>query len=95
MTLLCPAIKILERLLLPLLDEHLEVPAFQHGFRAAHATVSALHDLNAEIATGFNRRKPMGRTALLQIDLSKAFDMVSHDKLLQDLLDSALPPAVV
>ena len=32
-SLLSPAIKIMERLLLPSLTEHLEVPAHQHGFR--------------------------------------------------------------
>ena len=32
-SLLCPAIKILERLLLPTLQENLQIPDFQHGFR--------------------------------------------------------------
>jgi hypothetical protein len=94
-SLLCPAIKVLERLLLPTLCEHLPVPDYQHGFRPAHSTTSALLDVNCAIAAGFNRRKPPGRTVLLQIDLSKAFDMVNHDKLLTDLNNSTLPGAVV
>ena len=33
-------------------------------------------------------KKNPDRTVLLQIDLSKAFDMVSHDKMNKDLLTS-------
>ena len=91
-SLLCPAIKILERLVLPTLQEHLPIPTFQHGFRANHSTTSALNNLNLDISQGFNQKKPPHRTVLLQIDLSKAFDMVSHTKLLQDLNNSSLPP---
>jgi hypothetical protein len=81
--------------LLPVLNEHLPECSFQHGFRATHSTTSALLDLNNSIAKGFNQRKPPGRTVLLQIDLSKAFDMVNHDKLLEDLNSTSLPGALV
>ena len=90
-SLLCPAIKILERLILPTLTESLEVPVFQHGFRKNHSTVSALNDFNEQVASGFCKKRPPDRTVLLQIDLSKAFDMVSHDKLLKDLGQSNMP----
>ena len=93
-SLLCPAIKILERLILPTLTEHLNVPDIQHGFRSEHSTVTALHDFNQAIAEGFNQKKPAHRTVLLQLDLSKAFDMVSHDKLMKDLNNSTLPPEI-
>jgi hypothetical protein len=93
-SLLCPAAKILERLILPELTEHLPIPNFPHGFRKNHSTSSALNDLNQDITRGFNQKKPADRTVLLQIDLSKAFDMVSHDKLLNDLNKSTLPPFV-
>ena len=92
--LFCPAIKILERLILPILNENLQIPSFQHGFRAQHSTVMALNNLNIDIAAGFNKKKPPARTVLLQIDLSKTFEMVSHSKLLQDLNNSTLPPAL-
>ena len=91
-SLLCPAIKILERLILPVLNENLPIPNFQHGFRAQHSTVTALNNLNIDIADGFNEKKPPARTVLLQIDLSKAFDMVSHSKLLQDMKTQPFPP---
>ena len=91
-SLLCPAIKIMERVILPILDECLPVPDVQHGFRKMHSTVTALHDFNQDICRGFNKKKPSQRTILLQLDLSKAFDMVSHDKLLADIHLSNLPP---
>ena len=91
-SLLCPAIKVMERLLLPILDHHLQVPDFQHGFRKNHSTITALHDFNQDVSEGFNKNIPPDRTVLVQIDLSKAFDMVSHDKLINGLNDSDLPP---
>ena len=93
-SLLSPAIKVMERLLLPSLNEHLTVPDHQHGFRKNHSTVSALNDFNQQVSEGFNQIKPPDRTLLLQIDLSKAFDMVSHNKLIQDLNNSTLPAVI-
>ena len=93
-SLLCPSIKIFERLLLPTLTQHLPVPDIQHGFRKNHSTVSALSDFAIDIANGFNQPKPADRTLLLQVDLSKAFDMVSHEKLLHDLNETSLPDFV-
>ena len=90
-SLLCPGIKILERLILPTLKENLPVPDIQHGFRSQHSTVTALNDFTQHVAGGFNQRKPADRTLLLQLDLSKAFDMVSHEKLMKDLNQSTLP----
>ena len=93
-SLLCPAIKILERLILPTLTENLQIPEFQHGFRKNHSTVTALNEFNHHVTGGFNQKRPPNRTVLLQIDLSKAFDMVSHDKLLKDLNQSNLPSSM-
>ena len=90
-SLLCPAIKILERLILPTLTETLPVPDFQHGFRKMHSTVTALNEFTEDVASGFNQLRPPKRTVLLQLDLSKAFDMVNIDKLLDDLNHSNLP----
>ena len=76
--------------------DNLNIPVFQHGFRKDHSTVTALNDFNTQISNGFNERasvKP-DRTVLLQIDLSKAFDMVNHDKLLKDLNQSNIPGAL-
>ena len=80
--------------LAPPLTEHLPVPDIQHGFRKHHSTITALHDFNQNIADGFNKKKPPDRTVLLQIDLSKAFDMVSHEKLLRDLNKTKVPDTI-
>jgi hypothetical protein len=90
-SLLCPAIKILERLILPTLQENLPIPDFQHGFRQLHSTVTALNEFNIQVSDGFSKKRPPDRTVLLQLDLSKAFDMVNLDKLLKELNQSTLP----
>jgi hypothetical protein len=94
-SLLSPCIKVLERLILPILNEHLVDHPNQHGFRPLRSTVTALLEVNSRIAAGFNQEKPPSRTVLLQIDLSKAFDMVNHELLLRDLNQSSLPGAVI
>ena len=91
-SLLCPAIKILERLILPSLQENLPIPDFQHGFRQLHSTVTALNEFNTQVSEGFSKKRPPDRTVLLQLDLSKAFDMVNLDLLLNELNQSTLQP---
>ena len=94
-SLLSPLIKTLERLLLPALNEHLAPAPNQHGFRAQHSTVTALHQLHHIISDGFNQKKPPVRTVVVALDLSKAFDMVDHDTLLEDLNNTTLPGSLV
>ena len=62
------------------MTKHLPVPEFQHGFRKDHSTLTALNEFNDDITNGFNKKAPPDRTVLLQLDLSKAFDMVSHEE---------------
>ena len=64
----------------------------QHGFRSQHSTVSALLPLANRVADGFNERKPARRTGLLCVDLSKAFDVVTHHKLVERISQSDLHP---
>ena len=91
-SLLSPAIKVLERLVLPSLSQHLPIAPHQHGFRKQHSTTSALLKLTDHIATGFNQKKPPDRTIAVAVDLSKAFDTINHDQLLEKLVQSTLPP---
>ena len=65
-----------------ILTKHLPVPDIQHGFRKNHSTVTALDKFSQSISDGFKKKKPTNRIILLQIDLSKVFNMVSHEKLL-------------
>ena len=51
-SLLCPAAKVMEALILPEVNYHLLPSPDQHGFRPAHSTTSALLQLTTDIATG-------------------------------------------
>ena len=85
-SLLCPAAKILEVLILTSINEFISPAKDQHGFRPIHSTTSALLQLTTDIETGFNQRKPPHLTA--------AFDTVSHDTLISKIVGSSLPPAI-
>ena len=89
---LAPKIKILERLIIPDLVSSLSPNASQHGFRPRHSTITALLPLATTIARGFNNAKPASCTGLLSIDLSKAFDVVDRDKLLDKIESTNLNP---
>ena len=93
-SLLCPAAKVLEALILPTINEFLSPAKDQHGFRPKHSTTSALLQLTTDIETGFNQQKPPHRTVCVAIDLTAAFDTVSHDILLSKIAGSSLPPAI-
>jgi hypothetical protein len=84
-SLLCPAIKISERLLLPSITALLSPDPSQHGFLADHSTNTALLPLVTQISEGFNENKPASRTAGVAIDISKAFDIVDIMLLLQQI----------
>ena len=88
-SLLCPAIKIFERLLLPELNT-LPISPTQHGFRAQHSTTTALLPLVHKVALGFNQHRPPHRTVTVSIDFSKAFDTVTHTLLLASLSQTTL-----
>ena len=89
-SLLSPAIKVLERLLLPQLNT-LPLSPTQHGFRTRHNTTTALIPLTHVVASGFNQPRPPHRTLTMAIDFSRAFDMVNHTKLITSLTQTTLP----
>ena len=91
-SLLCPEVKVLERLLLPELAQSLTPNRTQHGFRPRHSTVTATIPLVTMIARGFNTPKPAARTGLISVDLSKAFDIIERDKLLAKVDATNLSP---
>ena len=73
-SLICPAVKVMEVLLLETVNNHLLPSADQHGFRPRHSTTSALLQLTSDIAISFNQRKPPHRTVCVAVDLTAAFD---------------------
>ena len=92
-SLLCPAAKVLESLILHTINKYLHPVPDQHGFRPDHSTTSALLQMTPYIAMGFNQRKPPDRTICVAVDLSAAFDTVCHNNLLSKINRSQLPPA--
>ena len=90
-SLLCPAAKVLESLILPTINKYLQHAPDQHGFISDHSTTSALMQMITDIAMGFNQRKPPDRTICVAVDLSAAFDTVSHNNLLSKINRSKLP----
>ena len=90
-SLLSPLAKLLESVILPTIHSAITlIKPHQHGFRKAHSTVTALQSISDHIPTGLNKAKPVDRTVLVAIDLSKAFDTVNHELLLKDILDLPL-----
>ena len=89
-SLLSPTVKVLEKCLLTILQQHLPAKDHQHGFRPGHSTTTALTKLVNQAIEGFNN-KPADRTIVVALDLTKAFDMVTHRLLLEDLLNTSLP----
>lgn len=75
--------KILEHIVLKFLTEFIEsnniLHPNQHGFRSGLSTVTQLVETLHDLAQGINERS---QTDVIFIDFSKAFDRVSHAKLL-------------
>ena len=94
-SLLCPAVKVLERLLLPSLKEHLVPASHQHGFRQFHSTTSALLPLVTKVADGMKQPKPPRRSAVVAVDLSQAFDRVPIPLLLDEISQTTLHPNII
>jgi hypothetical protein len=87
-----PAVKVLERLLLPLVSAALPKDKTQHGFAPMHSCTTALLPIVTRVAIGFNDPKPARQTAICAVDGSKAFDSVNHNLLLQQILGTDLHP---
>ena len=93
-SLLCPAANVLEALILSSINVFLSPAKYQYGFIPRHSTTSALLQLTTDIETGINQRKPPHRTVCVAIDLTAAFDTVSHGTLISKIAGLSLPPAI-
>jgi hypothetical protein len=89
-SLLCPAAKTLEQLLLPLITPALSKSETQHGFASNHSCTSALLPIATKEAIGFNNAKPAWRSAMCAVDISKAFDCINHTLFLDQISSSDL-----
>lgn len=85
-SLLSPVIKIYEALILKILENHIRPSDHQHGFCKNRSTTTALHQITHHIQCGLNDNIPHQRSVLVALNLSPAFDTVSHSILLKDIL---------
>ena len=88
--LLCPAAKMLEKLLLPKVQTHLT----QHGFWSKHSTCTALSMITTDIAASFSRKKLAHWTVLIVLVLTAAFDNVDHQQLLKCVFNTNIPSTI-
>ena len=93
-TLLSPVVQVLETLVLPFLKNSLPLADHQHGFRQNRSTTTALCEQSTTITDGLNSKRTPERSIMVALDLSKAFDTVSHTTLLQDVQDPSLPNTI-
>ena len=64
----------------------------QYGFRASHSTHLQLANITNKITQNFNLNKV---TAVLSLDIEKAFDTVWHSGLVYKLIQHNLPPYLI
>ena len=93
-SLLCPASKTLEKLLLPKILTHIPFHPAQHGIRPEYSTCTALSTVTADIAAGSSRKMPAHRTVLVAHDLTAALDNVDHQQLLDCVFNTNLPATI-
>jgi hypothetical protein len=90
-SLLCLAVKLLERLLKPYIQEAYPKSHTQHGYVPFHSTTTALLPIATQVAIGFNDPKPARHSAMVIIDISKAFDSIDHTLLIEEIGNTPLP----
>jgi hypothetical protein len=94
-SLLSPAVKVLERLHLPYVTTSLPCAPSQHGYMPFHSTTTVLPPIVTNIANGFNQKKLAGWTTLVSLDISKEFDMVDHVLLLEKISSTMLDSNII
>ena len=93
--LLSPIAKTLEKIILPHITTNIILPTHQHGFRAAHSTTTALHQINNTILSDFNKKKTSHKTILTTLDMTKAFDTVNIHQLIHKIHNTHIPTTII
>ena len=74
--------KLIKARLVSFFEKHHELYSHQYGFRSNHSTIHALLDITSTLYDNLNNNM-LSRSVM--IDLKKAFDTVSHERLLLKL----------
>lgn len=82
--------KIVARRISALAEEHGLLPTTQMGARPGRSTVTALEMLTEQIQTVW-ANDPSLVASMLSLDISGAFDNVSHERLIHNIRDARLP----
>ena len=84
--------KTLERIILNRIQEYLPNKNYQHGYKKKHSTTTALQKITQTIADGFNQERPPKRTIMIAVDMSRAFDVVNHNQLIEKIINNTEMP---
>ena len=95
MSLLSVVAKTLEKCLLPYITANITQTPTQHGYKAQHSTVTALHTLNNTVTKRFTQMVQPARTITVALDMSKTFDTVNIHTLIGKLLQTTTPGTIL
>jgi hypothetical protein len=85
-------VKVLERLIKPNVVATLPSNKYHHAYKPLCSTVTALLPLATQISINFNDVKPPRHSALVAVDISKAFDSVNHTLFIEEMCATELHP---
>lgn len=95
-SLLSAVSKLLERVILSRIQDHLEenkiIPDIQHGFRKNHSTTHQLHRVIQSARNGLVNKQSTG---MITLDIEKAFDRIWHNGLIYKMIDLKFPSSII
>jgi hypothetical protein len=77
-------------MLLPFIISSLPKSDTQHGFAPCYSYTSALLTIITSVVIDFNDAKPVCRSTMCAVNISKAFDAINHDLLMDQISSSSL-----
>ena len=93
-SLLSNLVKTLERVVLARIQPFIPNMPFQHGYKAKNSTTTALQTITHTITKGFNKKRPPKRTIMIAVDMSRAFDVVNHTRLIEKIANNTEIPNI-
>ena len=85
----------LEKSLLPYITANIPNTPIQHGYKAQHSTVTALHTQNNTVAKWFYQMAPPARTITVALDMSKSFDTINIHTLIRKMLQTNITGTII